>query len=216
MNGNRKLNPFKVMVDPRGFMRSFDARVKKSHWLIAGIVGFVWLFGKFYLYSLGYRFSVVALVIAALVLAIPVGLVIFNISGFLLHLTGKIFRGQGNFSDLYSAFAWSRVPEFFQMLSWIGLLFFFGGYSFTPILIAQEQLTLTVIALLSVQIICSIWKSIILFHTVGEVQGFSAWVAIWNVIFAWVILLCIDYGFNLIISAGLNYKIIAMQSFLHL
>lgn len=216
MEENPKYSPFKVMTDPRGFMRSPAAQVRGLHWILAAMVGFVWLLGKFYLYALGMQYTLVQILIGSLIFAIPVGLVIFCVSAFCLHLTGKIFRGKGTFKDLYSAFAWSRVPEFFQLISWIALIVMNGRSVFTPALVAQDQMSVAVLILLVVQIVFSFWKSIILFHTVGEVQGFSAWIAIWNVVFAWVLLLCIDYGVNVLVSVGLNYQTVAMQTLLHI
>lgn len=211
-----KLNPFKVMVDPRGFMRSPAAKERKIHWLIALMVGFIWFFGKYNMYSLGYQYSLTQLLIVSAIFALPVGLEILFLTSFCIQISGKIFKGQGSFADLYSAFAWTRVPVFFQILAWVPLFVIRGRDVFTPAIGVQDQFSWIIIVILCFQIIFSFWKVVILFHAVGEVQGFSAWIAVWNVILAWVILLCLDYGFNVLVSAGLNYQTVAMQSLLHI
>ena len=61
-----------------------------------------------------------------------------------------------------------------------------------------------------VQIVFGIWKSVILFHTVGECRG-SAWIAVWNVLFAFVaifvVIICSTVFINfLILKLESNYR----------
>jgi hypothetical protein len=72
----------------------------------------------------------------------------------------------------------------------------FGGYAFTSAIIMVTPIPLIVIGLIGFQIVFAIWEAIILFQTLGEVQKISAWVAVWNVLFTWIIMFILDFSFN--------------------
>ncbi len=209
MKNKFKLNPLKVMVDPRGFMKIRQAKSKIAVLLLAWIVGIVLVFAKSYALGLGNQFSPLVIIVTAVILGIPIGYFVFYITAFFLYLTGKIFRGIGSFSDLLYAFVWSRVPELFQLIAWIGIIALYKYRAFTPFYIFGQNISILAYLLLIAQVVFTVWKSIILFHTVGEVQGYSAWVAIWNVLLTFAILFCIDYLFNLIFISNFKLKAVA-------
>lgn len=210
MNENQKKQPFRVMKDPRGFIRRVLLEKQPLHWVLAFLVGAVWLFSKAYTYILGFKYSVVTITLGSLLLAIPVGFVLIYLTSYLLYITGKVFKGQGTYPEITEAYAWSRVPELFVLLSWLIMVGLYGQKMFTPIL-TTGAVPILVFGLLLIQIVFWLWQSVILFHTLGEVQKFSAWVAIWNVLLAWLILVVLDNSLDWVVIKGLNLRPMAVR-----
>lgn len=204
MEKQKKMNPLRVMVDPHEFMRSGPGKVKKIHWFLALVAGLNYLFNKSFFLSLGYTLPLWGIVLIDLILAIPVGIVIFYLAAFILHLTGRLFKGKADHKKLYSAFAWSRVPVFFQILVWVGLMVIYGAGAFTPDYTTAQQVPLIVYLLMLVYVIFFVWGAIILIHTVAEVQGISAWIAIWNVLFTLVVFWFINFVIEKVILMSLG------------
>ena len=140
------------------------------------------------------------IIVSSLVLAIPVGYALVYLGAFVLYWTGKIFNGNASYEDVYQAYLRVQVTQFFMILSWVGLIGIYGQFAFTPALIMGNVLPIAVIGLVGMQVIFKIWQAVILFHTLGEVQGCSAWVMIWNVLISWGILLIVDNIFDWIIA----------------
>jgi hypothetical protein len=206
---NKIKNPFRVLTSPREFIheRMHDAR-GASLW-ISFFLGMSYLFGKAYTFSLGKMYTLTHIIVFCLILAIPVGLVLLQITSFFIYWVGKMFNGIATFSEVYAAFTWTRVCEVFIFLGWVGMVSLFGSFAFTTSVVTFTPVPLVVILLLGTQVVFGIWESIILFQTLGEVQGFSAWIAVWNVLFAWVILFFVDLSFNWFLVRGFDWAPLA-------
>lgn len=215
-NQKQKRNPFNVMVDPRGFMRLVMVKKKTSGWFLAFMTGAVWLLAKAYAFDLGLRFSLIQILIGCLILSIPVGYGLIHLVSIFLYWTGKIFNGKGEYSGVYQAYLWTRVPELFFLLSWFGLILIFGVQTFTPFLSNAAFIPPMVMALIGVQVIFAVWQVIILLHALGEVQGLSSWIVIWNVLLTWIIMMVLDAGFNMLIAKIDLFKPLAIWGLLHL
>lgn len=215
-NQKQKRNPFNVMIDPRGFMRQVMARKKTAGWFLAFMTGTVWIFGKAYAFDLGLQFSLTQILIGSLVLSIPVGYGLIHLVSLFLYWTGKIFNGKSEYSGVYQAYLWTRVPELFFLLSWLGLIAIFGGNTFTPFLSNAAFVPPVVMALIGLQVIFAFWQVIILLHALGEVQGLSSWIAIWNVLLTWIIMMVLDAGFNMLVAKIDLFKPLAIWGWLHL
>lgn len=189
----KPLNIFRVLVDPRGFMKEVLPRRRISVWYLAAIVGFSWLLGQALGFELGYRMPLWLILVISVVCSVPVGYALFFITAFFLYWGGKIVKGKGDFWAVYRAFAFSKTPEFFISALWIVMIVLLGRATFTNILMASAYPSIITILLL-VQIVFLAWQFVILLHTLGEVQGFSAWMSIWNVFFAWIALMLIYEG----------------------
>ncbi len=210
MTEKQKTQPFLVMKDPRGFMRKILLETPKTHWLLAFFVGAVWIFSKSYTYTLGFKYSATVIALGALLLAIPAGFLLIFLTSYLLYVTGKIFKGKGSFGAITEAYAWSRVPEFFVFLSWLIMIGVYGQKVFTTIFLTGD-IPIVIFGMLVFQLIFWGWKAIILFHTLGEVQKISAWVAIWNVLLAWLILLVLDNALDWVVIKGLSLRPMAVR-----
>ncbi len=206
---NKRLNPFEVLTDPRNFIHKVLGKTKNASMIFAWLLGMTYLYGKAYTFGLGNSYTLSHIVIFCLVLSIPVGYFLLYITSFLLYWVGKIFHGAASFDEIYSAFVWTRLPEVFILLGWFGLVGFFGGQAFTTAIIATTPISLVVIVLIGIQVVFGIWEAIILFHALGEVQKVSAWVAVWNVLFTWILLFFIDLSFNWLLIKGFDWAPLA-------
>ena len=192
MTLKQKTNPFRVMIDPRGFMKDLSPSVRRYSWLVAWVFGTVLLMTKAFAFSLGVNNEAGWIFLLAVIFGIPVGYLAIYLYSFFLHITGKIFRGRATFQQIVDAYTWTRIVEIFPLLSWICLMGLFGKFAFSPDFLNSQQYALLIFGLIGVQALSQVWEIVILFHTLGEVQGLSAWITIWNVLFASVLFLIVD------------------------
>jgi Yip1 domain len=155
--------------------------------------------------SLGSHLPIWAIVVGSVVLAMVFGWVGICLLSGLFFLTGKWIKGVANFSQVRAAVAWSSVPNIATILMWILLLGVFGARVFhkefaeSPFMGHEASV---IFAVFFVQTIASIWGFVILLQALGEVQGFSAWKALINVLIPFVILLLITWGIGHLETAG--------------
>jgi len=206
---NEKINPFKVMVNPRGFIRKALSKTNRAAVVFAWLLGMTYLFGKAYTFGLGNSYELGSIFIFCIVFAIPVGYILLYVTAFFLFWVGKLFNGVASFEDVFAAYTWTRVPEAFIILIWLGLIGFFGKFTFTAMVVTQAPLPLFVIGLIGLQMIFAVWEAVILFHTLGEVQKLSAWITVWNVLFTWIILFFVDLIVNWFLIRGFDWRPIA-------
>lgn len=206
---NKKINPFRILTKPREFIHEGLEKTRKASLFFALFLGMTYLFGKAYTFGLGNSYTLSHIILFCVVLAIPVGYVLLYVTSFFLYWVGKIFQGAATFDEVFAAFVWTRLPEFFIFLGWLGLIGVFGGYAFTSAIIIATPIPLIVIGLIGFQIVFAIWEAIILFQTLGEVQKISAWVAVWNVLFTWIIMFILDFSFNWFLIKGFDWAPLA-------
>lgn len=103
------------------------------------------------------------------------GIIGLYFAGFLLRVAGGWLGGTASGVQVRAALAWSSVPVVWSLLLWIPQLLIFGNDLFTrhaPRIDAYWPLYL---AFVVVEIALSIWAIVLLFKTLGQVHGFSAW-----------------------------------------
>ncbi len=199
-----KRSIFKVMVDPRGYIRTLPKeKVGKMPIFLAWVIGMVYLMRQATGFQLSFYFPYGWIVLAAVILAIPVGYIIMYLFTFFIYWAGKLFKGNGTYRQLFSATAYARVPEIFVLLSWMFLIALLGQVTFTQVYV-MVGLPPIIATLLFVQIVFYFWEFITSLHTIGEVQGFSAWMSLWNYILAGVIVLLIAFFVEFIVAIAFS------------
>ena len=199
-----KKSIFKIMVDPRGYIKSLpQEKIGKMPLFLAWVIGMVYLMRQATGFQLSFYFSYGWVVLTAVVFAIPVGYIIMYIFTFFIYWAGKLFKGKGTYRELFSATAYARVPEIFVLISWILLIALLQQVTFTQIYLMPELPTI-IGALLYVQIAFYIWEFITSLHTIGEVQEFSAWMSLWNYILAGVIVLVLAFFFEFVVAIAFS------------
>lgn len=191
MAKNIQGNPwFSIWTQPRTTIRSIVSTDPKFGFLVLSVFyGLPLAFNLVQSFGFSSVIPIWAILIGSLVASTFLGVVGISISAGLLFLAGRLIGGKGSFQTIRSAVAWSNVPNFVTILMWIVLLGVFGtqvfGKDFSGTQFIGYQAGILFLVML-IETIVSVWGFIILLNTVGEVQGFSIWKALLNVIIPFV------------------------------
>lgn len=176
--------------------------------LLSAIYGFQYMLQSAQYFSLGQGTSLLLLLLFAIIFAIPAGYIIFNVMSFFYYWIGKLIKGKGSFKEIRAATIWSSVPMVLTCLIWIILMIFHGNSLFVAGY--ETQLTGGAAALSMtlgfVQLAIGIWGLVIFLHALGEVQGFSAWMALLNAVLAgivvFILLFLVGWGVSALIHVN--------------
>jgi hypothetical protein len=192
MSGNPWLS---IWTAPRHTIRKIITTDPKYGFLLLSAV-----YGLPIAFNLAQNLSVTAMlplwaiVVGSLILCTFIGMIGISITAWLLQVTGRWINGKGKFQTVRAAVTWAQVPNFVTILMWAILLGVFGsqvmGKEFTQTQFNGFQAGIVFLVFL-VQTIISIWSFIILLKALGEVQGFSAWKALLNVLIPFVIVVAV-------------------------
>lgn len=187
MNDKLGMNPWlEIWVRPRQTIRAIlNYNSGYLFPLLCWIYGFPMLLQAAQNLSLGDRFSMGAILIGCLVLAIVPGYLMINLMAGLLYWTGKWIGGKGSFEEVRGAVTWSSAPSVVTIAIWVINLLMFGKFVFSAgfVLMPIFGGQLAMVAIISIlQLVVAIWAFIILLKTVAEAQLFSAWKGLLNVI----------------------------------
>ncbi len=187
----RTQNPWlSIWTNPRATISSIvSENPKKGIWLLAWIYGFLSLLNAFQSLALGNTISLIPIVILALIIAPLWGMAIFGIWGWVVYAVGKLLKGQGSFSTVRAAYAWSCVPLVISIVLWVFLLYAFGLPLFQSVSTGQPihnaQIAL-LFGVLIAKVLLAIWSLVIFINALAEVQQFSVIRAILNIVLSWV------------------------------
>ena len=198
-------NPWlKIWVEPRKTIRSIVNTNSKY-----GLVALCAIYGLPLALNLAQSFALVevipvwAVLVGALIVSAFLGIVGISISAWLLSVTGRWIGGKGSFGNVRAAVAWSNVPNFVTILMWVVLFGVFGtqvlNRNFSEMQFVGYQAG-TLFLVMLVESIVSVWGFIILLNTLAEVQGFSLWRALVNIIIPFVSLVVIIWGLGWLLS----------------
>lgn len=159
-------------------------------WWLAAIYGFCSLMNLFQSMALGSAMGPVAIVIWAVVLAPFWGWLNFSIWSVFVSWVGKWFKGEGSFTTVRSAYAWSCVPIVLNVPLWLLMVVLFGQQLFLNFpdahLLPNYQMTFLFLILI-IKVVLAVWSLVIYLNALAEVQKFSILKAILNVVLAGVI-----------------------------
>lgn len=186
------INPlWSMWVHPRKTIRMV---VDKNNRL--GFIGLCFLYGLAQgahfaqAFSLGAYFSLWLVLFIIAIAAIPIGAISFSLGSLVLYWTGKLIRGQGSYHDIRAAVSWSNVTAIFSvilvglMILSFGEMFFFRQFADS---VFQDWRAFLIIGFLIGELVLAVWKLVIFILALSEVQRFSAWMAILNIILVGVV-----------------------------
>lgn len=134
----------------------------------------------------GDQFSLMSILLASLFIGPIVGVIGLYISGFLVSWTGKWIGGHASSNDIRIALAWAQIPIIWTVGIWIPEILIFGQELFMSPdengLILTAPYAFFAVGFFIVKVTASLWAFVLLLKSVGQVQGFSAWKALWNLI----------------------------------
>ncbi|HRT05069.1 MAG TPA: YIP1 family protein [Kiritimatiellia bacterium] len=188
------LNPwFSMWLHPRRTIRQIVAtNPDRLVLLLAALGGIVQGFVNAESKSSGDKMSLATVLLISLIVGPLMGVFGLWLSGLLLRWTGGWIGGQADSRRIRSALAWSQVPSIWSLLLWIPAILLFGAELFTkatPIIDASSMLSGLYLVFSLGTTVIGIWSFVVFLHSLGEVQGFSAWRALLNGILAMLVVL---------------------------
>ncbi|HSX12549.1 MAG TPA: YIP1 family protein, partial [Rhabdochlamydiaceae bacterium] len=152
---------------------------------LAAVYGFNMLLQVMQSLSFGIEFSLTGILVGALILAPFLGMLALSVTAVLLQWTGKWIGGKGSYVAIRASLAWANVPNLVNILLWLILIGIFKKAVFMNTF-GQTQFAGGMLYLVTfiflLQTVLSIWAFIILIKSLGQVQGFSAWKGLFNVL----------------------------------
>lgn len=142
--------------------------------------------------SLGDHMPLIAVLMSALVGGAVSGVLQLYIGGALLRWTGKWLGGKAEGVKIRAALAWSNVPVVWGLIVWALAIALFQQELFTadmPRTEADPKMLVVLIALGVANFTLAIWSIVLLVKSLGQVQGFSAWKGLANVLLALLVLI---------------------------
>ncbi|MEX0961343.1 MAG: YIP1 family protein [Simkaniaceae bacterium] len=194
-----KRNPwFSIWTKPRETIAEIVEFNPRYRFIVLSFIyGLPWMLQFSQTFSLGTSWSMAFIVIICLILAIPVGALAMSFTSLLLLWTGKLLKGGASFIQIRAAVSWTNVPNVVNIIAWIILLLFFQnlilsrGFTMTSFVGFEKGLFIFLQLAMSV---AGIWGLVIFLHALGQVQGFSAWMALLNAILIAIILVVAGYA----------------------
>lgn len=188
------LNPwFSMWRHPRRTIRQIvETDPERLVLLLAALGGIVQGLASASNKSQGDRVSLTVILLANLVLGPVMGIVGLWLGGALLRWTGRWIGGQADTRRVRTALAWSNVPMIWSLLLWIPAILLFGQELFTdatPAIDANSLLAVLYVGFSIGTAVIGVWSFVVCLHALGEVQGFSAWTALLNMLLAFLVIL---------------------------
>lgn len=139
--------------------------------------------------GVGDKVDLAVILLMSLVIGSVFGLLMLYLGSALLHWTGRWIGGRATREQLRTAVGWSNVPVVVLLFAAGPLLGIAGRVPF----MSEQTLVAGGVGLPAAaatgvfgiaMVVLTVWAFVILLKGVGEVQGFSAWKAWGNVLFA--------------------------------
>lgn len=159
----------------------------RSIWVLSGIYGFCSLMNLFQSIALGQVMAPLGIVILAALLAPFWGYLNFSVWSWFVSFTGKWLKGQGSFTEVRSAYAWSSVPMLINIPLWLLMVALFGHQLFLNFpdaaFLPAAQVHI-LFSILVVKVIAAVWSFVIYLNALAVVQNFSMLRTIGNLVLA--------------------------------
>ena len=143
--------------------------------------------------NIGDQQPLVGIIAGALIVGPIAGVIGLYISGMLLSWTGKWIGGRASAEYVRTAIAWAHIPIIWTVIFWIPEILIFGPESFGKpdenSLATTAPYAFYAVGFGIIKMTASVWAFILLLKGLGQVQGFSAWKALWNLIIPGLIFL---------------------------
>lgn len=181
------VNPWiTIWTKPRETIRAIlQYKVGYLFPLLSTIYGFALFLQASQNGSMGAKLPLWGIILGDLVAGFLVGLVVVNIGTALLYWTGRWIGGMGSYKEIRTALAWSYVPQLLNIAVWVLYMAVYGSNLFNADFMTQSFVgkDLAVIFIGSIlQLAAVVWAVVILLTALSEVQKFSIWKAIVNVL----------------------------------
>ena len=181
----KPLNPwFSMWLHPRRTIRQIvETDPERLVLLLAAVGGIAQALANAESKSNGDKVSLTSVLLISLILGPLMGVFSLWLGSIILRWTGGWIGGQADARRVRTALAWANVPQIWSLLLWIPALLLFGAELFTkatPIIEASSLLSALYLVFSIGTAVIGGWSFVVFLHSLGEVQGFSAWKALLN------------------------------------
>jgi len=207
---NERLNPWlHLWTRPRQVIRDIlnGENSRRNILILAGVSGILRALDQATIRALGDQMGTATILLMSLIFGFIGGLISLYLISWIMKFTGKWIGGQASFHEVLTATAWSNVILIWVGLLWIPKLLLYGHEMFTtatPTMDANPTLKLLLVIFGLIEVILSFWAVVVYILTLSEVQKFSGWMALLNVILALVIAFVVIFALTLIIGLLLS------------
>jgi heme/copper-type cytochrome/quinol oxidase subunit 2 len=186
-NDNKSLNPWVSMwTQPRRTIQQIvDGDPEHLVLLPAFLTGFAQSLNRASGKSMGDDMEWPMIFLVAVIAGPIGGLISLYVGGALIRWTGRYLGGSASPENIRAAIAWSGVPVIWTLILYVPGLALFGQELFTsetPRIDASSSLMLIYLVFSLIEVTIGIWALVVFLKSLGQVQGFSAWKALGNVI----------------------------------
>lgn len=183
------LNPwYSMWIRPRATIQQIvDHDPRRFVLLLAFNWGFIIYLESASAQDMGSIYPWQAIVVFAVICGIMTVFIGLRIYTALIRWTGKWLGGQASVVNVRAALGWSSVPHVWGLILWIGGISLFGQELFTiktPVIDTNLTMLSAFAGFGLLLAAYSIWSWVTLLKCVGQVQGFSAWRALVNLVLA--------------------------------
>ena len=181
------LNPWlSIWTKPRATMQQILATDPQHQvLLLAMLAGVVQVLQRASAKNLGDHFELPYVMLLAAIGGPIAGIITLYISSILLHWTGRFIGGHASSQHIRTAIAWAGVPTICALLLWLPALVLFGQELFTsqtPVIASNPLLAMLLLGFAALKIIIGLWAFVLLLKCIAQAQGFSAWLALGNLV----------------------------------
>jgi hypothetical protein len=201
MTAPKNNNPwFSIWTEPRATMRRIlDTDPEYMVFLLGILLGVADSIGRLYARNSGDMFTIPAIFVLGAIMGPIGGLTVLYGASALLKLTGKLLGGgQGTYTHIRAAFAWSSVPLIWGVFLWLPGAALFGEELFTketPRIDSSVILSITSGFFGVLQVVLFFWSFIVFLKCLAEAQRFSAWKALFNVLLSFALFTVVILAF---------------------
>jgi len=187
------MNPwFSMWIQPRTTIAYIlENRSKASLLFLCAVIGWPAALQIAQMFSLSSVFSFPWLLVVSVLAAPILGGIGMGVMGFALYIIGKGLGGASSFFDVFCAVTWSNITSFVSVVGY-GVILLFFGMSWFSAAWTQEAITSGMaylfFVLLSIQAVFVIWTIYLLVQSIAQIQGFSSWKSLGNVVLSMVLL----------------------------
>lgn len=182
------LNPFvTVWLHPKTTARYIINQKTIPYALLIIAFGYIGSFcSGIYDTQIDYYIPLWAIVLLLIILSPILGIIITAIYTGVILLTGKLFKGIGNYKDLFKALSLTTIPYIILIPFYFAWLIVDPQSLFDPS--SKNAVSFISIFVLFLTAVTSIWSIIINIAVVAEAEKFSNWKAFFTILIPTVIL----------------------------
>lgn len=180
------------MVRPREVIRDINAIDPKRHFFwIAAMLGLIWMFEFALQADLGSKYNLPTILLMCLIFAFPYGYLALSLFTLITTWIARVFKGKASYYEIRSAVSWALFPRWIILTCWLVLMSTLQVDAFKMILpLNLAEYTYYISNFVSlIYAIILVWTWLSVLQTVGEVEGFSAWISLVVVILSAIILI---------------------------